>query len=117
MRQIFVFGSNLAGIHGAGAAKHAMEEWGAEWGVGEGLTGNSYALPTKDFSIQTRLWVNVENSIKTFVEFARANPSYLFLFTPVGTGLAGFDRKLLASTVKTIGLPDNVVLTHSWITD
>ena len=49
---IFVFGSNKAGIHGAGAAKYALEHEGAEWGVGEGLTGNSYALPTKGHKIE-----------------------------------------------------------------
>lgn len=117
MRQIFVFGSNLAGIHGAGAALYAYENCGAEWGVGEGPTGNAYALPTKDENIRSRPWSSIAKSLEIFSEYARDHPAYLFLLTPVGTGLAGFDRRLLWSTLKSIGLPDNVVLTASWVND
>lgn len=52
-RKIFVFGSNLAGVHGAGSARAALEKHGAEYGVGVGLCGNSYAIPTKDEHIQS----------------------------------------------------------------
>ena len=113
---IFVFGSNLAGIHGAGAAKEALDNWGAEWGVGEGRTGYSYALPTKDHQIKTRSYLEVEQSIITFFEHAKENPECLFLLTPVGTGLAGLDKRVIWSYLVKHNLPKNVVLTSSWVT-
>ena len=102
---IFVFGSNLAGIHGAGAAAHAHEKLGAEWGVGEGLTGECYALPTKDAHIQTLpLWF-IKERVKVFLSIAEDSPSLTFLVTPIGTGLAGYTREEIAPMFK--GAPSN----------
>lgn len=113
---IFVFGSNLAGIHGAGAAKYAHEHHGAKWGVGEGLTGRSYALPTKGYEIENVPWSFVWNSLKTFVEFAKAHPELDFALTPVGTGLAGHSKKDVWEALYELGIPENVYLTSSWVT-
>ncbi len=111
----FVFGSNLAGIHGAGAALDACLYWGAEESVGEGPTGHAYALPTKDENIKTRSYAEVEASIIKFIDYAKDNPTILFLLTPVGTGLAGLDKRIIWSYLKKHGLPSNVVLTSTWL--
>jgi hypothetical protein len=112
---IFVFGSNLAGRHGAGAAADAVRLYGAEYGVGEGLTGASYALPTKDKNIQTLPLEEIDRHIATFVEFARKNPIYIFRLTPVGCGLANLNVTDIISILKRYDVPDNVVLTKSWL--
>ena len=111
---IFVFGSNLAGRHGAGAAKYAMEHYGAVYGVGEGLTGRSYALPTKDFNIKTRELFQIECSIAMFHKCAIENPHLIFKVTPIGCGLAGYTRKEIASIFKSYTIPFNVVFSREW---
>lgn len=113
---IFVFGSNLAGIHGKGAAVAAHKQHGAEWGVGRGLTGNAYALPTKDENLNTLPWAQVRENLREFVGFAKAHPDMSFALTPVGTGLAGYSRRELVLALQSMGLPENVYLTSSWIT-
>lgn len=112
MREIFVFGSNLAGIHGAGAAKHAHSSCGAVWGVGEGLTGNSYALPTKDENIQTRHILEVATSIQQFIRFARKHPELSFKVTRVGCGLAGFTSEQIAPLFQKA--PKNCTFDPEW---
>ena len=97
---IFVFGSNLAGRHGKGAALHARQKHGAEYGVGEGRTGNSYALPTKDERIKTRPLVDVRDSVDKFIEYAKTNPDLQFEVTKVGCGLAGFSELEIAPLFK-----------------
>jgi len=88
--EIFVFGSNLSGIHGAGAAKLALR-WGARMGVGEGLSGQTYALPTVRHRIAGPLSLEqVEQHVRRFTDVARLNPNLKFLVTEVGCGLAGF---------------------------
>lgn len=92
MRQeIFVFGSNLAGVHGAGAAKHAMERWGAIWGEGIGRTGNAYAIPTKDAAIVTMPLHRIAPHVAVFIDYTKAHPNHEFLLTRIGCGLAGYD--------------------------
>lgn len=116
---IFVFGSNLAGIHGAGAAKFAHEKLGAEWGVGRGRTGHGfccYALPTKNEKIQSMPWPWVRENIREFVQYAKDNPLLDFALTPVGTGLAGHSKRDVWEALQEFGLPDNVYLTSSWVT-
>ena len=115
MKRIFVFGSNLAGIHGKGAALHARNCWGAVHGVGEGLSGSSYALPTKDECLCTRTLEEVAASIKTFHEFTLSKPSFLFLLTPIGCGLAGFSKEQIQTELNMHNWNPNVVLTMSWI--
>jgi hypothetical protein len=98
--QVFVFGSNLAGIHGAGAAKTARFKFGAKLGVGEGLTGQSYALPTKDRSIRTMSLEKINEHVMRFLKFASDNPSKEFLVTCIGCGLAGYKHSQIAPMFK-----------------
>ena len=82
--QIFVFGSNLQGNHAGGAAKQAREHFGAVQGIGVGLQGQSYAIPTMDG------YDRLKHYITQFRDFARHYPEYEFLLTPVGTGIASY---------------------------
>lgn len=93
---IFVFGSNLAGFHGAGAAWAARQFYGAELGVGEGLTGRSYAIPTKDMNIKTLPIEEVVKAVRRFVIYTHQNPDKQFFVTRVGCGLAGFTDEQIA---------------------
>lgn len=88
--EIFVFGSNLAGIHGAGAARLAFDKFGAVWGVGIGHEGRSYALPTKDKNIETLTLQNIRSYVSDFLEYAEDHPEFTFLVTKIGCGLAGW---------------------------
>lgn len=101
--QIFVFGSNLAGIHGAGAAKQAQRFYGAKSGCGIGLRGRSYAIPTKNHDIETLPLTIVEQYVQIFTKFTLANPKVEFFVTKVGTGLAGYKDKDIAPLFKGCG--------------
>lgn len=87
--EIFVFGSNLRAVHGAGAAYDAIQ-WGATEKVGEGLSGQTYALPTKDYSIRTRSIPDIYGSVVSLLNCINENPDKHFLVTKVGCGLAGY---------------------------
>jgi hypothetical protein len=87
---VFVFGSNLAGRHGKGAALEAVRYWGAEYGVGEGRTGSAYAIPTKSATMKVLSLLEIEQSFIRFWKYAYYNPEIQFLLTPFGTGLAGY---------------------------
>jgi len=89
MAAIFVFGSNLAGRHGAGAAREALRSWGAVYGKGIGLQGNSYALPTMGHEINPLSLAEIAEHVRDFVTFARDNPGMSFLVTAIGCGLGG----------------------------
>jgi hypothetical protein len=102
--QIFVFGSNLSGRHGKGAAKTALG-WGAKWGQASGLQGRTYGIPTKDASVRHTLSVNeIRPFVDEFIYFAKLRPDLTFLVTEVGCGLAGLHPKevapLFAATVE-----------------
>lgn len=87
--QIFVFGSNVSGRHGKGAAKTAMK-WGAKMGQGVGLHGQTYGIPTVNSSVTAPLRVEkIKGYVDEFTEFARAHPELKFLVTEIGCGLAG----------------------------
>ncbi len=86
---IWVFGSNLSGRHGAGAALVAAKQFEAKRGVGVGPTGKSYAIPTKDFNIQTMSLKKIEPYVDNFVEYSAGHPDQKFFITRVGCGLAG----------------------------
>ena len=87
--EIFVFGSNLSGIHGGGAARFAMN-FGAIYGNGIGIQGNTYAIPTKSHGIERTLDIDeIESYVSEFLEFAKAHKEYTFLVTEIGCGLAG----------------------------
>lgn len=87
---IFVFGSNLAGRHGKGAALFARKFHGAIYGQGEGLQGNSYGIPTKDANIQTLGLEWIGYYVLRFLAFAEAHPGMTFQVTPIGCGFAGY---------------------------
>jgi hypothetical protein len=87
---VFVFGSNLAGRHGAGSAKAALREHGAVYGQGEGLQGRSYAIPTKDRQLRTLSITEVAAAVRRFIDFAKSHPEMTFNVVKVGCGLAGF---------------------------
>jgi hypothetical protein len=87
---IFVFGSNLAGRHGRGAAKFALLNHGAIYGQGWGLQGNSFAIPTKDTNIKTLPLFYINIYVDEFKIFAEENPDLQFQLTPIGCGLAGY---------------------------
>ena len=89
--EIFVFGSNLAGRHGGGAARAANMKSGAEWGVGVGLTGQSYAIPTMQGGVET-----IKPYVDEFIRFAQENPGLKFLVTRIGCGIAGFKDEEIA---------------------
>lgn len=90
MDEIFVFGSNEAGRHGAGAALYAAQKYGAQYGVGFGPTGKSFAIPTKDFYINKLPLDSVKFYVDMFLVYARENPTVPFRLTPIGCGLASF---------------------------
>lgn len=111
-QKIFVFGSNLAGRHGKGAALYARQHYGAAYGVGKGRTGNSYAIPTKDRNLPTLPLDVIEAYCFAFIEHARANPRDIFLVTPVGTGLAGYSVHDIAPFFA--NMPSNCEYADSW---
>lgn len=103
--EVFVFGSNLAGIHGAGAAKIAYEKFGAFWGKGVGGPyGRSFAIPTKNNKIQTMPLSDIEVFVRAFVEFTQAQNLYeirpQWFVTRVGCGLAGYKDEQIAPMFK-----------------
>lgn len=98
--EIFVFGSNLAGAHGAGSAYEALKNHGAIYGQGIGLQGKSYAIPTKDHNIQTMKLHDIAAHVGDFIEFAKSNPEMTFNIVAIGCGLAGFKPYEIAPMFK-----------------
>ncbi len=111
---IFVFGSNEAGRHGAGAALYARKYKGAFYGQGHGLSGDSYAITTKDMNLKSLSIVAVAGYIHKFILFARANPQMQFQITRIGCGLAGFRDNDIAPLFA--GAPDNCYFDSAWVT-
>ena len=111
-RRIFVFGSNLAGRHGKGAALEARLRHGAIYGRGTGLQGNSYAIPTKNEQLKTRSLKDIELSVLIFKCFADRHPDMIFYVTPIGCGLAGYSPKDIAPFFR--DSPENVVLPYEF---
>ncbi len=108
--QVIVIGSNLRGAHGAGAAKFANLKFGLKYGVGEGLSGQTYALPTKDLYIETLPLDEIQGYIVCFISFAGQNPNLEFLVTKVGCGLAGLEIEEVAELFSCLTIPSNVIL-------
>lgn len=103
--EIFVFGSNLGGFHGGGAAELAYRSFGAVWGQGEGLQGQSYALPTM---VQTV--AEMQPYVDRFIVCAQLHPELKFYLTEVGCGIAGFTVNEVAPLfVKALEVP-NIVM-------
>ncbi len=99
---IFVFGSNLFGKHGKGAALEAVRRHGAIYGQGVGLQGNSYAIPTKDGFLRVLSLEVIETYVEDFRRFVLSS-DLQFYVTPIGTGLAGYKHEQIAPMFK--GLP------------
>ena len=119
--EIFVFGSNTSGRHGRGAARQAYYDFGAEYGTGEGLTGQCYALPTLNGIYAQRTEIELIESIRAFYRCAADNPKLTFLLTKVGTGLAGFDEQTMMRLFHAPVLflcaavpPPNIVWPEGW---
>lgn len=107
---IFVFGSNLEGIHAGGAARTAYEKFGAEWGNGVGLQGQSYAIPTMQGGIET-----IKPYVDQFIDVARECDQNTFYVTRVGCGIAGFTDEEIAPLFKDAMKLYNVRLPESFV--
>jgi hypothetical protein len=112
MNPIFVFGSNLAGRHGKGAALCALKEHGAIYGRGRGLQGSSYAIPTKDAFLDPLPLERISEEVKEFLIFAETHPDFIFKVTKIGCGLAGYKEEDIAPMFK--DAPYNCILPEGW---
>ena len=103
--EIFVFGSNLSGQHGGGAAFWAYKKWGAIWGQGVGLQGQTYGIPTMQGGIDT-----IAPYVDEFIRFAQSHPELVFLVTEIGCGIAGFRPEEIAPLFKEAVKVSNIYL-------
>ena len=108
--EIFVFGSNLAGAHGGGAAWVAHEYFGAIWGQGVCLQGRSYAIPTMHGGVEA-----IKPYVDEFIEFAKNHPEYKFLVTRIGCGIAGFRDEEIAPLFADAIDVKNVILPREFV--
>ena len=108
--EIFVFGSNLGGMHGGGAARAAYNRFGAVWGQGVGLQGQSYAIPTMQGGVET-----IKPYVDEFIEFAQAHPELKFLVTRIGCGIAGFRDEQIAPLFAAAIDQDNIILPREFV--
>ena len=108
--EIFVFGSNLNGYHGGGAARAALDCFGAVWGKGVGPQGQSYAIPTMHGGPEA-----IQPYVNQFITYAKEHQELTFLVTPIGCGLAGFSTKEIAPLFKEALNVENIVLPKSFI--
>lgn len=112
MNKIFVFGSNTLGRHGKGAALCAVNEHGAQYGIGFGRQGNSFAIPTKDGSLRTLSLDKIKRYVDAFIVYARSHPELEFNVTRIGCGLAGYTDADIAPMFK--DAPYNCHLPEGW---
>ena len=108
--EIFVFGSNLDGYHGGGAARIAMDRFGAVWGQGVGLQGQCYAIPTMQGGVNT-----IKPYVDEFVAFAEQHPEYKFLVTRIGCGIAGFADEEIAPLFQGALNVENIILPREFV--
>ena len=107
--EIFVFGSNLEGMHGGGAARLAYEKFGAIWGQGIGLQGQSYGIPTMHGGVDV-----IKPYVDEFIGFSKSHPELTFLVTRIGCGIAGFRDEEIAPLFKECIEMENVCLPKSF---
>lgn len=113
--EVFVFGSNLQGMHGGGAARMAYENFGAIWGKGVGLYGQSYAIPTMQGGVET-----IKPYVDDFLLFAKRHSELDFLVTEIGCGIAGFTPrdiaplffKAIEEDIENVYLPESFYLVY-----
>ena len=108
--EVFVFGSNLAGMHGGGAAYYAWKKFGAVMGCGVGLRGQSYAIPTMQGGVET-----IEPYVSSFIAFAQEHPELFFYVTRIGCGIAGFRDKEIAPLFSEALALENVCLPETFV--
>lgn len=108
--EIFVFGSNLAGAHGGGAARAARLHFGAVMGQGVGLQGRSYAIPTMQGGPET-----IKPYVDDFIFFAKQHPELTFLVTPIGCGIAGFHARDIAPLFASAIDVENIILPRQFV--
>lgn len=108
--EIFVFGSNLDGHHYGGAARIAHMSFGAVWGEGEGLHGQSYAIPTMHGGVEA-----IRPYVDDFVECAKAHPELTFLVTKIGCGIAGFRVADIAPLFRSAIAEENIILPEEFV--
>lgn len=108
--EIFVFGSNLAGMHGGGAAWVAFQKFGAVMGCGVGLRGQSYAIPTMQGGVET-----IKPYVDEFISFAKSRPDLFFYVTRIGCGIAGFKDRDIAPLFKDAAGVENICLPKSFM--
>ena len=108
--EIFVFGSNLAGAHGGGAARLAYRKFGAVWGEGVGLHGRTYAIPTMQGGVRT-----IKPYVDEFIRFAIAHPWLTFFVTRIGCGIAGFQDRDIAPLFKAAINVENIILPKGFV--
>lgn len=107
--EIFVFGSNLSGMHGGGAALVAYRKFGAVWGQGVGLQGQSYGIPTMQGGVET-----IRPYVDEFIQFAEEHPELTFLVTRIGCGIAGFTDDEISPLFEKAHSIENIVLPEGW---
>lgn len=108
--EVFVFGSNLSGRHGKGAARIALK-WGAKWGQAAGIQGKTYGIPTKDETIRRTLRIDeIKPFVDNFIQWAKYNTGNVFYVTEIGCGLAGYKPKDIAPLFAECANLENVKL-------
>ena len=107
--EVFVFGSNLGGFHAGGAARAALDRFGAIWGQGVGLQGQSYAIPTMHGGIEA-----IKPYVDQFIGFAQSHPDLYFYVTRIGCGIAGFADEEIAPLFREALAVDNIALPKSF---
>lgn len=112
LKAVFVFGSNLAGRHGAGSAKRAVEYYGAIYGQGIGRQGNSYAIPTKDGNLKTLDLTTIAEQVGAFLRYAKLHEDEEFFLTNIGCGLAGYTPGQIAPMFR--DAPSNIILSKEF---
>ena len=108
--EIFVFGSNIHGMHGGGAAAIAWRKFGAEWGVGEGLTGQCYALPTMEGGVDY-----IAGKVQNFLACAKEHPEQNFYVTKIACGIAGFTIEEIGPLFADAIAMENVILPREFV--
>lgn len=108
--EVFVFGSNLSGAHGGGAALLAVRRFGAVWGQGVGMQGQSYAIPTMHGGPEA-----IKPYVDDFIEYAKAHPELLFLVTRIGCGIAGFSEEEIAPLFAEAIEVQNILLPEAFV--
>lgn len=108
--EIFVFGSNLAGAHGGGAARLAYDRFGAVWGQGVGLQGQSYGIPTMHGGVDV-----IKPYVDEFIAFAKQHPEMKFFVTKIGCGIAGFATEEIAPLFADAIDVENVILPREFV--